>query len=386
MLCIDKGILLLIFVWFYHFLSESDALQVRYYLHYMFTVLTKADTFPEFSAVVVANGGQVKHFSDEERVWVRDGQTVFDWTNTPEDPPDSRDWFIHQLKMLSDCTNSQCSELHVLQRIIGCELEKLPDGTVNLTVFDEYGFDGEDFISFNSDTMKWIDKNPKAKETKEKWDHQTGRNQFIKYYLWTCKDWISKFQNTENCSPDVHVSARKAAADDSKLVLTCLATGFYPRDVQMNIRLNRNILLEHQTSSGIRPNNDETFQMRISVKIDRNHEGSYDCLLIHSSLTEPASVKWDEKCIDCNMSRWHIITGVAATVVLFLILFCCLSYKIKILYGKKDQKSDGDNDDDSEGQTADRSIGCIEAVKLRKRRCRKRRTQKLRRIDAKMGI
>ncbi len=43
-------------------------------------------------------------------------------------------------------------ELHVLQRIIGCELEKLPDGSVNLRAFDEYGFDGEDFIAFNSDT------------------------------------------------------------------------------------------------------------------------------------------------------------------------------------------------------------------------------------------
>ncbi|CAM4640192.1 unnamed protein product [Leuciscus chuanchicus] len=87
----------------------------KHFLYYVFTVMTKANTFPEFSAVGVANGRQIKHFSNEERVWVRDGRTVFDWTNTPEDPPDSRDWFIHQLKMLSDCTDSQCSD-HVLIR------------------------------------------------------------------------------------------------------------------------------------------------------------------------------------------------------------------------------------------------------------------------------
>ncbi|XDV33650.1 hypothetical protein PO909_003973, partial [Leuciscus waleckii] len=107
MLCIDKGIFFLIFSWLYIFLS--DALQEKHFLYYVFTVMTKANTFPEFSAVGVANGRQIKHFSNEERVWVRDGRTVFDWTNTPEDPPDSRDWFIHQLKMLSDCTDSQCS-------------------------------------------------------------------------------------------------------------------------------------------------------------------------------------------------------------------------------------------------------------------------------------
>ncbi|XP_067217453.1 beta-2-microglobulin-like [Chanodichthys erythropterus] len=121
-------------------------------------------------------------------------------------------------------------------------------------------------------------------------------------------------------SPDVHVSVRKAPDDDSNLVLTCLATGFYPRDVQMNIRLNRNIL-EDQTSSGIRPNDDETFQMRISVKINRNHEGSYDCLLIHSSLTEPVSVKWDGSCFVCETELfWLYIAAAAAFLLLVLVI------------------------------------------------------------------
>ncbi|XP_048059167.1 zinc-alpha-2-glycoprotein-like isoform X5 [Megalobrama amblycephala] len=301
----------------------SDALQEKHFLHYMFTVLTKADTFPEFSAVIVADDRRIKHFSDEERVWIL---TEDDWTEPPKDPPDPRNWFLHQIRTLSNCTNSQCSD-HVLQRIIGCELEKLPDGTVNLTVFDEYGFDGEDFISFNSDTMKWIDKNPKAKETKMKWDHQTGRNQYIKYFLKTCMNWISTFNNTQKTAPDVHVFERKY--DEYSLVLTCLATGFYPRDVQMNIRLYRNIL-EDQTSSGIRANDDETFQMRISVKINRNHEGSYDCLLIHSSLTEPVSVKWGNYTDIEPESLWPFIVAPAALIILGLIqviavIICCIS-------------------------------------------------------------
>ncbi|CAM4640320.1 unnamed protein product [Leuciscus chuanchicus] len=99
--------------------------QEKHFLHYKFTVLTKSDSFPEFSAVCVYDDRRIKHFSNEERVWIL---TDKDWTEAP-DPPDSRDWFIH----------------HVHQRIIGCELEKLPDGSVNLTVFDEYGFDGRRF-------------------------------------------------------------------------------------------------------------------------------------------------------------------------------------------------------------------------------------------------
>ncbi|XP_056096115.1 H-2 class I histocompatibility antigen, K-K alpha chain-like, partial [Rhinichthys klamathensis goyatoka] len=260
----------------------------KHFLHYKFTVLTRSDSFPEFSAVCVYDDRRIKHFSNEERVWIL---TDKDWTEAPEDPPDSRDWFIHQIRTLSDCTDSLCSELHVLQRRIGCELEKLPDGSVNQTVFDDYGFDGEDLITFNNDTMQWIVLSPNAIQIKQEWDLYTERNKFLQRYLNNCINWISTYNNTNSSSPDVHVSVSKSPADDSKLVLVCLATGFYPRDVQMNIRRNR-INLEDQTSSGIRPNDDETFQKRISVKIDRNHEGSYDCRVTHSSLTEPVTVNW----------------------------------------------------------------------------------------------
>ncbi|KAG1929075.1 major histocompatibility complex class I ZKA [Pimephales promelas] len=266
--------------------KKIDAQQEKHFLHYKFTVLTRTHTFPEFSGVCVYDDRRIKHFSNEERVWIK--ESAHDWTNTLEEPADSKDFIIRQIRTLSDCTHSLCPG-HVLQRIIGCELEKLPDGSVNLTVFDDYGFDGEDLISFDYDTAQWIDKTPKAKETKMKWDFQTERNQFIKNYLKTCTDWISTLHNTKQIPPHVHAFVPKLSDDGGELLLTCLATGFYPRDVEMNIRLNR-INLEDQTSSGIRANHDETFQKRISVKIDRNHEGSYDCLVTHSGLTQSRPV------------------------------------------------------------------------------------------------
>ncbi|KAI2653243.1 hypothetical protein H4Q32_006650 [Labeo rohita] len=259
---------------------------VKHCLHYKFTVLTKANKTSEYSAVGVYDDRQIKHYSN-------------DWTKSPVNPPDFKNWLIYQIRALSNCTDSQCSELHVLQRIMGCELEKLPNGTVHLRAFDEYAFDGEDFIAFDFDTLHWIDKNPKAKETKRKWDLQTVHNQFLQYFLKNCMNWISTFNNTNTTPPDVHVFARKVPGDHSKLNLTCLATGFYPRDIEMNISLDGTVL-GNQISSGFRPNDDETFQMKTSVEIDRNHKGSYDCFVIHSSLSEPVSVEWDGKCIDCE--------------------------------------------------------------------------------------
>uniref|UniRef100_A0A672L612 Major histocompatibility complex class I-related gene protein-like n=1 Tax=Sinocyclocheilus grahami TaxID=75366 RepID=A0A672L612_SINGR len=236
----------------------------KHSLHYMYTVLTKAGPFPVFSAVGESDHIQISHYSIEERVWMRENLTVDDWDKAPEGPPETKDGYLDLIRILSNCTES--SELHVLQRISGCELEKLPDGAVkSLKAFDEFAYDGKDFISCKYDLLPWMDK---VIETEM--DHQTGRNPFLKDFLINCTKWISTFNNTYKNSPDVHVFARKAPDDHSKLVLICLS----------------------QIFSEIRPNDDGSFQLRSSVKVDRNHKGSYDCLVIHSSRTEPVSEEW----------------------------------------------------------------------------------------------
>ncbi|KTF73148.1 hypothetical protein cypCar_00042819, partial [Cyprinus carpio] len=86
---------------------------------------------------------------------------------------------------------------------------------LEISINSQYGFDGEDFIAFNSDTLQWIDKNPKAKETKMKWDQQTKHNELLQHFLKTCMNWISTFNNTQKTPPDVHVFVRKAPDDHS---------------------------------------------------------------------------------------------------------------------------------------------------------------------------
>ncbi|XP_051520722.1 zinc-alpha-2-glycoprotein-like [Myxocyprinus asiaticus] len=171
----------------------------KHTLQYEYTALSTPDTFSGsvFSGVCVCvcvcDDRQISHYCNEEQDWKKSEI----WRDVPE-LHESRDWFLHQLYLLSNCTNSKCSELHVLQRRAGCEVEKLPDGTIkNPKGFDEYQYDGEDFIVFNFNTTQWINKNPKAKETKLKWDSQTIRNQIIKDELKNCMNWISTFNNTQ---------------------------------------------------------------------------------------------------------------------------------------------------------------------------------------------
>ncbi|XP_026103854.1 zinc-alpha-2-glycoprotein-like [Carassius auratus] len=273
--------LLLMLILICPFISlTSNANPEKHYLHYMFTVLTKADLFPEFTVVGVVDDRLISNYSIEVPDWTRLILTEDYGIETLVQSRDSEDWFMAQVHILSNCTN--CSELHTLQRIAGCEVEKFPNGTVkSLRAFDEYGFDGEDLIAFDNDTMQWIVESPKAKEMKKRWDPQIGRNQLIKDYFGKCMEWILTFNNTHKNSPEVYISARRDSDDHTKLNLSCLVTSFYPRDIKMNIRLNGSVL-DNQTSSEIRPNANETFQMRTSVKIDINSEGSYDCFILHS--------------------------------------------------------------------------------------------------------
>ncbi len=72
----------------------------------MFTVMTKEDPFPVFSALVVSDDIQIKHYNNEERVWIRSCLSIDTWINEPAEPPETRDWFLHQLHTLSNCTDS----------------------------------------------------------------------------------------------------------------------------------------------------------------------------------------------------------------------------------------------------------------------------------------
>ncbi|KAL0167154.1 hypothetical protein M9458_038998, partial [Cirrhinus mrigala] len=39
-------------------------------------------------------------------------------------------------------------------------VDKRPNGSViDVNAFDEYGYDGEEFIAFNFSTMQWMEKN-----------------------------------------------------------------------------------------------------------------------------------------------------------------------------------------------------------------------------------
>ncbi|XP_040504722.1 class I histocompatibility antigen, F10 alpha chain isoform X4 [Gallus gallus] len=72
------------------------------------------------------------------------------------------DWFLGRLP---ECYNISGGS-HTLQRIIGCDI--LEDGSIR--GYDQYAFDGKDYIAFDMDTMTFTAADPVAEITKRRWE------------------------------------------------------------------------------------------------------------------------------------------------------------------------------------------------------------------------
>uniref|UniRef100_A0A3B1JUE9 Immunoglobulin C1-set domain-containing protein n=1 Tax=Astyanax mexicanus TaxID=7994 RepID=A0A3B1JUE9_ASTMX len=90
----------------------------------------------------------------------------------------------------------------------------------------------------------------------------------------------------------IKLSRSKSVKDWRKLTMTCLSTGFSPEYVKMSLRKFSTEIPDHLiTSSGVRPNDDGTYQLRKSVEILEDDKADYYCYVSHRTLTKPFT--WD---------------------------------------------------------------------------------------------
>uniref|UniRef100_A0A8B9HX45 Ig-like domain-containing protein n=1 Tax=Astyanax mexicanus TaxID=7994 RepID=A0A8B9HX45_ASTMX len=214
-------------------------------------------------------------------------------------------WFKVNVEILMQRMNHSNTDLHVLQWRHGCEIDEFNNGTVKfLRGIDQDRYDGSDFLSFDNSHRVWVAPVQAAEETKRKWDGVAILNQYTQGYLEKeCVDWLTKFMEygketlRKHSPPALYMSAKRSRIDPRKLTLTCLATGFYPKDVVMTIRKKFGTSLpEHLlTSSGIRPNDDGTYQLRKSAEINGDDPADYDCYVNHTTLEKPVITKWGYK-------------------------------------------------------------------------------------------
>ncbi|XP_036070103.1 H-2 class I histocompatibility antigen, L-D alpha chain-like [Oryzias melastigma] len=204
---------------------------------------------------------------------------------------------------------SSLKGIHVLQWLYGCFAEEDKNGTLQFKrVLDMYNFDGN---VIQAGTLL----------------HVT-----VPYDMKECMDMIKTFLNYStseliNASitepPEVFMFATRAK-EKTNIVLTCVATGFYPKNITMEIKRNGRVLTADDglLSTGVRPNDDDTLQRRDHVEILRTDSANYTCRITHKIISIYVEKTWDRQ-LPLNDDAGGAITigAVVVGVVLFVLVF-----------------------------------------------------------------
>ncbi|KAJ7303294.1 hypothetical protein JRQ81_012235 [Phrynocephalus forsythii] len=184
---------------------------------------------------------------------------------------------------------------HTWQLMCGCELR--PDGSKG--GYDQYAYDGRDYISFDKETLTWTAADLPAQNTKRKWEREPAIAQYRKAYLEEeCIAWLQRYLEygketmlrTER--PEGKVT-RQAGFDDRES-LVCQAYGFYPKEIELTWRKDGEVLHEDTFHRNTAPYPDGTYHAWLSITIDPKNRDQYRCHVEHASLAEPLVLAWEE--------------------------------------------------------------------------------------------
>ncbi|XP_065271451.1 major histocompatibility complex class I-related gene protein-like [Emys orbicularis] len=189
---------------------------------------------------------------------------------------------------------NQSGGLHAFQYMYGCEL-RADGGTGG---FRQYGYNGRDFLSYDTRTHAWVAPSKEAEITKGKMEADRHLSQQQRDYLERkCVEWLQKYlgygketlQRREH--PAVRVTSRDAPGGPT--TLSCRAHGFYPRDIAVTW-LRKGESREQETwRGGVLPNGDGTYHTWATVEIDPQERDLYSCRVEHKSLAQPLDTAWE---------------------------------------------------------------------------------------------
>ncbi|XP_061476702.1 major histocompatibility complex class I-related gene protein-like isoform X2 [Rhineura floridana] len=323
----------------------------HYFHNFYIGVSEPGQGLPQFIAVSYVDDQPITHYdSDTQRKvpvvpWMRkvEKDDAQYWDRNTEVLRGWEQAFQVNLVTLGNRYN-QSNGFHSFQLMYGCEVG--PEGRKG--GYDQFGYDGRDFLSFDKETLSWTAADAGAQVTKRKLERDRAFTQHRKAFLEEeCVEWLKRYldygkEALQRTEPPV-VTVTRQAAQDGQETLICQAHGFYPKEIDTFWRKDREDM-EHATlRRDVAPNSDGTYHAWLSIDVDPQDRDHYWCHVEHASLPQPLVLAWEEP---ANMG---LIVGAivgAATAVLLAaagILFFILKNWRKEASYKAAPKSDQDS-------------------------------------------
>ncbi|XP_074470475.1 class I histocompatibility antigen, F10 alpha chain-like [Sebastes fasciatus] len=310
-------------------ISLQGAVAVTHSLRYFYTTSTGVPNFPEFVVVGLVDEVEMLHYDSN----TRRAESKQDWMSkaTEEDPQyweaetdscvDDQQVFKDNMEVVKQRFN-QTGGLHIYQLMYGCEWD---DETDEVRGFLQYGYDGEDLISFDLKTETCVAPKQQAVLSKHKWDNSRALIAGRKHYLTQiCPEWLKNYLNYGRSSlqrtelPSVSLFQKTPSSR-----VSCHATGFYPDRAMMFWRKDGEEIHEDVDLGEILPNHDGTFQMSIDLTLSTvtpEDWRRYDCVFRLSGVKDDIVTRLEK--IKSNREKPTDVTVpiIAAVVVLIAVI------------------------------------------------------------------
>ncbi|KAL6466059.1 hypothetical protein MHYP_G00261920 [Metynnis hypsauchen] len=328
-----KSLVLLVFI-----LHLASA--VTHSLDYFFTGVSPGPNITEFTAVGQVDGLQGGYFdSNSSNVtlkaeWLKINTDVEHWNLITQKACRYQEAFKVSITKTMQLFN-HAEGIHTWQWTCGCELHD--NGTKR--GYSRFGYDGEDFLSLDLNTLTWTAASQKAVNTKREWEKILKAISHQSFLENTCIEWLKKYVDygretlERKVSPEVSLFQK-----DCSSPVVCHATGFFPKAVNISWQKNGEDLHEDVKLRETLPNQDGTFQKRslLTVSPEELNRHNYTCTIQHSSLEKEVMLLVSDLRVSAGV--WTgIITGAVVTVLLvFIGVGVFVWMKKKQLSGKKE--------------------------------------------------
>ncbi|XP_035238174.1 class I histocompatibility antigen, Gogo-B*0102 alpha chain-like isoform X1 [Anguilla anguilla] len=220
--------------------------------------------------------------------------------------------------------DSHTEGVHVHQRLAGCVLDN--DKPSQVMLWDAY--DGTEAIHYDTHNrtvsplwpqLIWTTKQAEIVRMRFIDIYQPICIQILKYYLEKEKNIVLRKER-----PRVRL-IQKTCRETGVVKVSCLATGFYPRHINLTmLRDDRPIPDEELIFGEVLPNGDGTYQTRrtLSISSEKAREKHrYTCSVTHLALDNKLDINWEPG----EGADVAVISSVVVVLVLVLVLIFAIA-------------------------------------------------------------